>query len=239
MIFNGSCFDYLELMEDESVNLVFTDPPYGIGNEQKQIKHMNGMTRTVSEEWDVIKDFDQFTLNWLKESYRVLKPNGSMAIYASHHNLYLTGHIIQNILGMKILNNLCWYKRNSAPSVTCRMFTHSVEYIIWAVKGKNWTFNYKDAKEINGGKQQREVFDGTEFIESVMTPRKERVGHPTQKPMDLTEYLIRILSNSGDLVFDPFMGSGTTGVAAEMLEREFVGCEKNDTFFSIAKERMG
>ena len=162
-LLKGDCNEQMRNLEDASINLVLTDPPYN-QNKDNQITHLNGNCKTVKEIWDKIDDYEKFSEEWIGESYRLLKPNGSLVVFASYHNLYTIGSVIKR-LGMRINNNIVWYKRNSPPSVTCRMFTFSVEYAIWAVKGANWTFNYWDAKAINQGKQQQDVFDFSDFID--------------------------------------------------------------------------
>jgi len=200
---------------------------------------------TNKGKWDrsqgIEKDF-QFHKDWISACRRVLKPDGTIWVSGTYHSIYACGFALQ-ILGFHILNDICWFKPNAPPNLSCRYFTASHETLIWARKSKKakHTFNYELMK--NGefedklkvpGKQMRSVW-------AITPPRKEekRYGkHPTQKPEALLERIILASTNEGDLVLDPFMGSGTTGVVCLKYGRRFIGIEKEKEYYDIAKRRL-
>jgi len=222
------------------VDMIFADPPYNISS-TKQIEWKLGNYKTVKEEWDTFSaaEFREFNREWIKLACQVLKPNGNLFICGSIHNIFQIGSILQEELNLRICNLITWFKRNAMPNVSCKTFTHSCEYIIWAVnnrsdKASNWIFNYQLMKKINGGKQMRDMWD------IPMTPKSEKWAgkHPTQKPEALLERIILAGSNEGDLILDPFMGSGTTAVVAKRLNRNFIGFETNKSFVDICYRRL-
>jgi site-specific DNA-methyltransferase (adenine-specific) len=241
----GDCLKVLADIRPETIDMVFADPPYNLSN--------NGFTchagRAVSVnkgEWDkshgIEKDFEFHKL-WLTACCRVLKPNGSIWISGTYHSIYGCGFALQ-ILGYHILNDICWFKPNASPNLSCRYFTASHETLIWARKSKNakHTFNYEDMKRgafsedifKTEGKQMRSLW-------AIPPPRQEekRFGkHPTQKPIKLLERIVVASSNPGDIILDPFMGSGTTGVAAMRNGRSFIGIEKDKGYFEVARKRV-
>jgi len=241
----ADCLDVLAQMEPESVDMIFADPPYNLSNDGFTC-HAGRAVSVNKGDWDrskgVERDFE-FNLEWLRACRRVLKPHGTIWVSGTYHSIYSFGFALQ-LAGFHILNDICWYKPNASPNLSCRYFTASHETLIWARKSKRGkhTFNYELMK--NGtfakdilkvpGKQMRSVW-------AIGTPRKEekRYGkHPTQKPEDLLERVILASTNEGDLVLDPFMGSGTTGVAAVRHARKFIGIEKEQQYFDIAKKRL-
>ncbi len=218
----------------------------------------DGNREQVSEKWDYIDDNLIFTEYWLSLADKILKEDGTIAICCGD---YVIGDIqfILNKLNYKILNTIVWFKTNAPPNITCRTLTHSTEFIIWASKsGKNWTFNYKDMKAYTceedflkkANKQMRNVWftdDINQLPQSNMwiipnNKHKEETKfgkHPTQKPVRLFERLIKMATNEGDLVFDPFAGSCTTAVVAEKLNRQYVCCDKELEYIEIGKKRVG
>lgn len=253
IVYRGDCRDALQAkIPKESINLIFADPPYNLsGNGLNLEKNKTGGAfYMVNEEWDKMtpEEYSKFTLDWISECKRVLKENGSIYISCTFHNL---GEVLVTLkkLNFKILNVITWFKKNAMPSITKRTFTHSCEYVVWASKGKNWVFNYEDIKKINPHrtfdnqlKQMRDFFD---YIELPVVQGKERVRdksnralHPTQKPEKLLEIIIMASSNKGDIVLDPFLGSGTTAVVADRLGRKWIGIEKEKKYVTMAKERI-
>jgi site-specific DNA-methyltransferase (adenine-specific) len=250
--FGGKCVTYLgdclEVLADfppESVDMIFADPPYNLSNDGFTC-HAGRAVSVNKGDWDrsrgIEKDFE-FHKQWISACRRVLKPNGTIWISGTYHSIYACGFALQ-ILGYHILNDICWFKPNASPNLSCRYFTASHETLIWARKSKKGkhTFNYETMK--NGafsndilkapGKQMRSVW-------AIGTPRKDekRYGkHPTQKPEDLLKRIILASTNPRDIVLDPFMGSGTTGVMAIRCERKFVGIEKDKQFYEIAKKLL-
>ena len=234
----GDALEELPKIPSESVDLVFADPPYNMSKKKglgwKYSKHI-----TMQEEWDMFSKDEYFKFNqkWIKEALRVLKHGGSLWICGSFHNIYQVGFILQHIEDIKINNSIVWFKPNAQPNITCRMFTESTEHLIWASKngnGKKWTFNYQTMKKMNNGKQMRNVW------EIPLTPKKEKWAgmHPTQKPMELLRRVILFWTNEGDIVLDPFVGSGTTSVVAKMLGRNSIGIEKEKKYLNIIEKRL-
>lgn len=239
----GDCLDELKKIPDESIDLVFADPPYGLAKKKglgwKYSKHI-----TLEEAWDIFSkdEYFDFSLKWISESMRVLKSGGSFWVCGSFHNIYLMGFIMHH-LDLKINNSIVWFKPNAQPNISCRMFTESCEHLIWATKNHSktkWIFNYEDTKnkiedDLNPrGKQTRNVWS------IPLTPRKEKScgEHPTQKPIELLRRIILACSKEGDLILDPFVGSGTTSVVAKMMNRNSVGIEKEQKYIDIAKKRL-
>lgn len=249
-IHKGDCRQILKQeVPDESIDLIFADPPYNLsGNGLKwQGNKTGGDWFMVNEKWDQMTDdeYYKFTQEWLKESHRVLKPNGSIYISCTYHNI---GELMVTLkaLGFIPRNIITWHKNNAMPSMTRRTFTHSCEYVLFFSKGKKWIFNYSDIKKINpdktkdgSEKQMRDlwvmpVVQGKERIRD----KSGRAAHPTQKPEKLLERVILASSNKGDIVLDPFLGSGTTAFVAQQLGRKWIGVETDDKYIKIAKKRI-
>lgn len=217
--------------------MIFSDPPYFLSNDGFTCQ--NGQMVSVNKgDWDKSKGFStdlEFYEEWLRLCYALLKPNGTIWVCGTYHNIYLIGYLMQSI-GYHILNNITWEKPNPPPNLSCRFFTHSTETLIWAKKDKKskHVFHYDVMKLQNGGKQMKSIW-------KIAPPAKSEKmfgRHPTQKPLMLLERCIQAASNVGDLIFDPFMGSGTTAVAALKHGRKFCGCEMQDEFFELAKRRL-
>jgi site-specific DNA-methyltransferase (adenine-specific) len=249
-ILQGDCIELMKSIETSTIDCCITDPPYNIsGYDNKKeigwLKSNKTWTKDksfnkIDAEWDKFTDddYENFTLNWLIEVKRILKPNGNIAIFGSYHNIFKIGYLLEK-LDLRIINSLVWYKRNAFPNITQRMFCESTEYVIWATNNnkkhaKNWTFNYKKMKEINGGVQMRNMFD----IPNTKTSEKTFGKHPSQKPLELINNLIMALTNENDIIIDPFLGSGTTCVSAKRLDRSYIGIEQNEDYFKLAQERI-
>lgn len=249
-LYHGDCVEILNAKVDaESVDLVFADPPYNLsGNELKwEGNQTGGDWYMINEEWDKMTDTEylQFTRNWIGACRRVLKDIGSIYISCTYHNIAELMMVLKQ-LGFKINNVMTWQKTNAMPNMTKRVFTHSSEFIIWAVKGKNWTFNYEELKKLNperqkdgSPKQMRDVW-AFPLVQGKERLRKKdgRALHPTQKPEEMLKRIIIASSNAGDLVLDPFVGSGTTAVVAQNLGRDWIGIEKNARYLEAAKKRI-
>ena len=189
--------------------------------------------------WDVRKGFDDiysFNLNWIEESYRILKPGGTLWVSGTYHNIYTIGSIIDSIDDFRILNNITWVKTAPPPNLSCRFFTHSTETLLWVRKGKKSKhyFNYDLMKEINQGKQMKDVW----IIGRPKKLEKEFGKHPTQKPEELIERIILSSTEKNDLILDMFNGSGTTGVVAIRNSRKYIGIELDLEFFELSKKRI-
>jgi site-specific DNA-methyltransferase (adenine-specific) len=249
-IYLGDCVEVMKKKVDpESVDLIFADPPYNLSGNGLNWKgnKTGGDWFMVNEKWDKMTapEYLTFTRQWLGMSHKVLKSNGSIYIACSYHNI---GEIMMTLkqLQFEIKNVITWYKTNAMPNMTRRVFTHSTEFVIWAVKGKNWVFNYKDLKELNPEKQK----DGTDkqmrdLWNLPLVQGKERLKgednralHPTQKPEEMLKRIITASSNKNDIVLDPFLGSGTTAFVAKEFGRQYIGIEKEEKYFEASKERL-
>jgi site-specific DNA-methyltransferase (adenine-specific) len=249
-IINGDCIEILNSeIQKESINLIFADPPYNLSGNGLQWKgnKTGGDWFMVNEEWDKMTptDYMKFTREWITGCHKALKNNGSIYIACSYHNIGEMMIVLKQ-LDFKINNIITWYKTNAMPNMTRRVFTHSTEFVIWAVKGKGWTFNYNLLKEINPNKKK----DGSDkqmrdFWEMPLVQGKERLRgnngkalHPTQKPEEMLKRIILGSSNKGDIVLDPFMGSGTTAFVAKKYGRKYIGIEKDLKYFNAIQDRL-
>jgi len=246
-IIYGNCIEELKNFPDNSIDLIFADPPYYLQLPKgKRLKRANGTeVIPVEDDWDKFEnyeDYDNFTKSWLFECQRVLKSTGSIWVIGMYHNIFRVGTVMQN-LGLWFLNDVIWIKTDALPNFNGRRFANSHETLIWAVKNKNcksYTFNYEQMKQINGGKQMKD----TDWIFGLCRG-KERVknengvkAHPAQKPLKLIQQILLAATKKGDLVLDPFFGTGTTGVVAEALHRNWIGIEKEKKYVDIANKRI-
>lgn len=236
-IVNGDCFEELKKIKKGSVDMIFADPPYFLSTEDGISCSGGKMVSVKKGEWDQslsLKEKHRFNRRWIKMCKRVLSDKGSIWISGTFHNIYSIGMALEEE-GFTIVNNVTWQKLNPPPNMACKCFTHSTETVIWAVKDKkHYTFNYQLMKELNGGKQHKDIWTG-----SLTKPSEKKYGkHPTQKPEYLLEKIILASTKEGDVVLDPFMGSGTTGAVAIRLNRNFIGIEKDLVYFDISKNRL-
>jgi len=234
-LFKGDCFNILPKFKGE-FDLIFADPPYFLSNDGLSIQ--NGQIVSVNKgEWDKsygIDGIDKFNLEWLALAKDALANNGSVMISGTYHNIFSIGRALQK-LDYKILNVITWAKTNPPPNFSCRYLTHGSEQIIWARKSEKFKhiFNYELMKKLNGDKQMRDVWS----LPAIAPWEKACGKHPTQKPLPLLVRLILMASTQNSVVCDPFAGSATTGVAANLIGRKFVGIEKEDEFIDIAIKR--
>lgn len=235
-LYNADCIKKMARMKPESIDLIFADPPYFLSNDGVTCKS-GKMVSVNKADWDKstgIKDVHAFNRLWIRRCFKVLKESGSIFISGTFHNIYSIGLALQQE-GFTIVNNITWQKLNPPPNLACKCFTHSTETVIWAVKNKKkYVFNYALMKEINGGKQMKDVWSGT------LTPQKEKTfgRHPTQKPEYLLERIILAASKEGDVVLDPFCGSGTTGVVALRHKRKFIGIDNEQEYIELSERRL-
>lgn len=234
-LYQGDCNELLPQMR-EKFDLIFADPPYFLSNDGLSIQ--NGKIASVNKgEWDrgnEIEDIDNFNMKWIANAKTALKSTGSIMISGTYHNIFSLGRALQK-LDFKILNIITWQKTNPPPNFSCRYLTHSTEQIIWARKSHKHkhTFNYEFLKALNGGKQMRDVWSFP-----AIAPWEKSCGkHPTQKPLALLVRLLLMSSNENSLICDPFSGSSTTGIAANLLNRKFVGIEQESEFIGISVKR--
>lgn len=249
-IYTGDCLKTLgKVIEANSIDLIFADPPYNLSGNGLKWKgnKTGGDWYMVNEEWDKMTapEYMQFTRKWIGACYKVLKDNGSIYISCTYHNLAEEIIVIKQ-LNFKINNIITWQKTNAMPNMTKRVFTHSTEFIVWAVKGKNWTFNYNELKKINPQKQKDGALKQMRDVWSLpLVQGKERLRgkdgralHPTQKPEEMLKRIIIASSNKGDLVLDPFLGSGTTAYVAQKLGRNWIGIEEDKQYIALAEKRL-
>ena len=238
----GDAMKILTKMKPESVDMIFADPPYFLSN--GGVTCQGGRMVSVNKgEWDKLSEKattvdakHKFNRKWIRLCKKVLKPSGTIWISGTLHNIYSIGMALEQE-GFKIINNITWKKTNPPPNLGCRCFTHSTETILWAKKDDKKAkhfFDYRKMKELNGGKQMKDVWTGTLTKPSEKTEGK----HPTQKPEYLLERIMQASAEPGYVVLDPFCGSGTTGVAALKNGCAFVGIDICEEFLEIGKRRM-
>ncbi|MGZ8415571.1 MAG: DNA methyltransferase [Methyloceanibacter sp.] len=239
----GDCIGELALLPEASIDLVFADPPYNLQLNNELLRPDNSRVDAVDDAWDKFGSFaayDAFTRDWLSACRRVLKPSASLWVIGSYHNIFRVGAILQD-LGFWVLNDVVWRKSNPMPNFRGRRFTNAHETLIWASMGPKarYTFNYEAMKALNEDLQMRSdwlfpICSGSERL------REEcgRKTHPTQKPEALLHRILLASSHPGDVVLDPFLGSGTTAVAAKRLGRHFIGIEREASYAEAAKARL-
>ena len=239
----GDSFQILRKIKPESVDMIFADPPYFLSNDG--ITCQGGKMVSVNKgSWDKLKSENgksieekhKFNRRWIKLCKRVLKPNGTIWVSGTLHNIYSIGMALEQE-GFKIINNITWQKTNPPPNLACRCFTHSTETILWARKDEKKCrhfFDYSKMKEMNGGKQMKDVWVG-----SLTKPSEKSEGkHPTQKPEYLLERIILASTEEGQVELDPFCGSGTTGSVALKHNRKFIGIDNVEEYLQITQRRL-
>ena len=244
-ILAGDCIDVMRGIPDASVDAVFADSPYNLQLGTKTLYRPEDQTaaRAVRDSWDSFEntsEYDEFTRRWVAECKRVLKPDGAFWTIGSYHNIFRIGAILQD-LGFWVLNDIVWVKTNPMPNFRGTRFTNAHETLIWATPRKTgkYTFNYETMKKLNGGKQMRSDWDiniclGEERIKG--TDGKSL--HNTQKPMDLLRRVILASTKPGDIILDPFVGSGTTAAVARELGRNFIGIDREESYVDAARKRV-
>lgn len=237
-LYLGDSFEILKSLEEKSVDLVFADPPYFLSS--NGISNSGGKMVSVNKgDWDTSMTFDEkhrFNREWLKLCKNVMKDDATIWISGTLHNIYSIGVALEQE-GFKILNNITWQKTNPPPNLGCRNFTHSTETLLWAkkdLKKAKHYFDYEEMKRLNDNKQMKDVWTGS------LTKRSEKSfgKHPTQKPLYLLNRIITATSKPDSVVLDPFVGSGTTGVACKELHRKFIGIDSNENYLQIARDRI-
>ena len=242
-VYSGNCLEILKKIPDNSIDLVFADPPYNLQLKETLFRPDQSEVEAVTSSWDKFSDYDsydKFSILWLKECKRVLKKGGSLWVIGSYHNILRVGTSIQN-LGYWILNDIIWHKTNPMPNFRGTRFTNAHETLLWCTTSKDakYTFNYQNLKELNEGKQMRSdwhipICSGKERLRENNNQR----SHPTQKPEALLYRIIVSSTNKGDIILDPFLGSGTTAVMAKKLKRNFIGFEQDKDYIKLAKKRL-
>lgn len=242
-IYEGDCREVLAALPERSVDLIFADPPYNLQLRQELRRPNMSVVDAVDDEWDQFADvaaYDRFTREWLAACRRVLKDNGTLWTIGSYHNIYRVGAAMQD-LGFWTLNEVVWVKDNPMPNFRGVRLTNAHETLIWAKKSqdqKKYTFNYHALKNLNDGKQMRSDWR----LPLCTGPERLRINgekvHSTQKPEALLYRVLLASSNPGDVVLDPFFGTGTTGAVAKRLGRHFVGVEREPAYIAAARARI-
>jgi modification methylase len=243
-ILEGDCVAELSRLPAKSVDLVFADPPYNLQLEGALSRPDQSVVDAVDDDWDKFASFaeyDAFTRAWLTECRRILKPDGTLWVIGSYHNIFRVGTILQD-LGFWILNDIVWRKANPMPNFRGRRFTNAHETMIWASlspKAKSYTFHYEALKAGNDDLQVRSdwyfpICTGHERLKD----EEGRKTHPTQKPESLLARVLMSSTNPGDVVLDPFFGTGTTGAVAKKLGRHFIGIERDPIYAKAARKRI-
>lgn len=241
-VIEGDCLEVMAQFPPDSFDLIFADPPYNLQLRQDLWRPNLTRVEAVNDAWDQFSGFDEydaFTAAWLSACRRVLKPTGTLWVIGTYHNIYRVGYILQN-LGFWILNNVVWVKTNPMPNFRGVRFTNAHESLIWAQKerGQRYTFNHQAMKSLNDGLQMRSdwhlpVCSGRERLKL-----NGARAHSTQKPRALLYRVLLASSNPGNLVLDPFFGSGTTGEVAQALGRHWVGIERDPGYIELARQRI-
>lgn len=241
-IHQGDCIELLKKVPDNSVDLIFADPPYNLQLNGELYRPNQTKVDAVTDAWDKFEskeDYDKFTILWMKECHRILKPSGSFWVIGTYHNIFRVGAILQNT-GFWMLNDIIWVKTNPMPNFKGTRFNNAHETLIWATKSKssNYTFHYHSMKVMNDDLQMRSdwlipICQGDERIKV-----NGQKAHSTQKPAELLLRIILSTSNPDDIVLDPFSGSGTTAAVAKRLGRRYIAFDREEFYIQVANDRL-
>jgi modification methylase len=242
-ILKGDCIELMQGLPSRSVDLIFADPPYNLQLAGDLHRPNNSRVDGVDNEWDKFDSlavYDQFTRDWLSAARRILKDDGAIWVIGSYHNVFRLGVALQD-MGFWVLNDVVWRKTNPMPNFRGRRFTNAHETMIWASKSKDskYCFNYEAMKALNDDLQMRSdwvlpICSGGERLKNA----EGKKAHPTQKPESLLHRVLMATTDMGDLVLDPFFGTGTTGAVAKKLGRHFIGIERDQDYIDVAKQRI-
>lgn len=242
-IIQGDCISAMNSLPEKSVDVIFADPPYNLQLGGELLRPDNSKVKGVDNDWDKFasfKSYDEFTNAWLKAARRVLKDDGTIWVIGSYHNIFRVGASLQD-LGYWVLNDIVWRKTNPMPNFRGTRFTNAHETMIWCSKSEKskYTFNYEAMKAFNDETQMR-----SDWTLPICTGRERLKGedghklHPTQKPESLLYRVLLSSTKPGDVVLDPFFGTGTTGAVAKKLGRNYIGCEMDEGYIKGAQERI-
>ncbi len=244
-LYQGNCLDVLSKLPENSVDMIFADPPYNLSNDGFTV-HAGRRVSVNKGKWDksngLKEDFD-FHVEWIRACRRVLKSHATIWISGTYHSIYQCGFALQ-VAGFHILNDISWFKPNASPNLSCRYFTASHETLIWARKDKKakHIFNYDLMKNGNWSadfiKKAHTQMRSVWAIPTPKTVEKKFGKHPTQKPEELLKRIVLACTNKGDLIIDPFTGSSTTGMAAYVLGRDFIGIDTDKVFLDLSIKRF-
>ena len=241
-IINGDSLEELKKIPRETFDLIFADPPYNLQLKSELTRPDHSKVSAVKDKWDQFENFkkyDEFTYAWLSECKRILKKDGAIWVIGSYHNIFRLGTAIQN-LGFWILNDVIWNKNNPMPNFRGTRFTNAHETLIWASKGEKskYTFNYQSLKCLNDDLQMRSNWNLPICNGSERLKKNGKKVHSTQKPESLLHRVLLASSNKGDMILDPFLGSGTTATVAKKLGRNYFGIEKEKNYFNASEQRL-
>ena len=234
-LLKGDCMELLTMF-DFKFDMIFADPPYFLSNDGISVQ--SGKIVSVNKgDWDkggTLESINQFNSQWIKSCRDKLKDNGTIWVSGTYHNIFSVATALQQ-LGFRILNVITWAKTNPPPNISCRFFTYSTEFVIWArkYKTKPHYYNYELMKAINGGRQMTDVW----HLPAIARWEKSCGKHPTQKPLSLLTRIILASTMPGAWVLDPFAGSSTTGIAASLTGRRYLGIDKEDGYLQMGKGR--
>ncbi len=241
-VIEGDCVAAMKRLPDACIDVVFADPPYNLQLGGELFRPEGSRVDAVDDEWDkfaTFGDYDAFTRAWLREARRILKPHGTLWVIGSYHNIFRVGAALQDE-GYWILNDIVWRKANPMPNFRGTRFTNAHETLIWASRSEDsrYTFNYRAMKALNDELQMRSdwllpICSGAERVKAGGAK-----AHPTQKPEALLYRVLLACTNPGDIVLDPFFGTGTTGAVARRLGRQWIGIEREKRYAAVARERI-
>ena len=234
-LYQGDCIDILSAIGTK-FDMIFADPPYFLSNGGISV-HSGKMVCVNKGDWDKSNGFDEdnnFNYNWIKACREVLSDNGTIWVCGTYHNIFSVAQML-NELDFKILNCITWNKTNPPPNLSCKYFTHSTEFIIWARKSakRSHYFNYELMKGLNDGKQMKDVW----VLPSIGAWEKTMGKHPTQKPLSVLSRIVLSSTCKNNIILDPFCGSSTTGIAANLFGRRYVGIDTEVKFLSLSQDR--
>lgn len=242
-IIKGDCIENLKNIPTNSIDLIFADPPYFMQTEGELLRTDGTKFQGVEDEWDKFdgyNQYDEFCTQWLQECKRIMKKDASIWVIGAFQNIYRIGYIMQN-MGFWILNDVIWAKTNPAPNFAGTRFQNAHETMLWCTKDNKakYTFNYKTMKYLNNNKQERSIWNiglciGSERIKD----QNGKKVHSTQKPEKLLYNVITSSSKPGDIILDPFFGTGTTGAIAKLTGRNYIGIEKEEEYIKVAQARI-
>jgi modification methylase len=242
-IMQGDCIAEMARLPDKSVDMIFADPPYNLQLGGDLFRPEGSRVDAVDDEWDKFESlttYDNFTRDWLFQARRILKDNGTIWVIGSYHNIYRVGSLLQDA-DFWILNDVVWRKTNPMPNFRGTRFTNAHETLIWCAKDEKarYTFNYRAMKALNDDLQMRSdwllpICGGAERVKGEDGSK----AHPTQKPEALLYRILLACTKPGDVVLDPFFGTGTTGAVARRLGRRWIGIEREDSYVKVARERI-
>jgi modification methylase len=242
-IIQGDCISAMQRLPDKSVDMIFADPPYNLQLGGELFRPEGSRVDAVDDEWDKFESlsaYDNFTRDWLEQARRVLKDDGTIWVIGSYHNIYRVGALLQDA-DFWILNDIVWRKSNPMPNFRGTRFTNAHETLIWCAKDEKarYTFNYRAMKALNDDLQMRSdwllpICSGGERVKADDGSK----AHPTQKPESLLYRILLACTKPGDVVLDPFFGTGTTGAVARRLGRKWIGIEREPSYVKVARERI-